>query len=81
MEKHTLKMSAFYYAFKPTGELIIDKILSQVARAGDAYHHTAMWSEPRVWAEDARSYIEHIQMAADEAAEQVRTLLANQAKK
>lgn len=38
-------LSAYYYAFNPTGVPEIDAILSAVARAGKAYHSTQDWQE------------------------------------
>ena len=71
-------MDAYYYHFEPTGEELIDRILSAVASAGKAYHHTEMW-----WEQDDRlktiapfrgeSYIEWIQNAADDAAAELRS--------
>ena len=40
-----LRMTAYYYGFEPTGVREIDEILSAVALAGKAYHHTDGWSE------------------------------------
>ena len=65
-----MRMNAYYYSFEPTGVAAIDKILSAVACAGKAYHHTEEWGE------DAGSYpyhtgstpVEWIQNAANEAA-------------
>jgi hypothetical protein len=39
------RMNAYYYGFAPTGLEVIDKILSAVACAGKAYHHTDQWNE------------------------------------
>lgn len=60
-----LRMSAYYYGFAPTGVREIDEILSAVACAGKAYHHTDSWGD-----EDGSepSYIQLIQEAADRAA-------------
>lgn len=40
-----LRMSAYYYSFDSTGQREIDLILSAVACAGKAFHHTEGWSE------------------------------------
>lgn len=40
-----MRMNAYYYAFEPTGDAAIDRILSAVACAGKAYHHTDSWGE------------------------------------
>lgn len=41
-----LRMNAYYYSFKPTGCLEVDLILSAVATAGKAFHHTEDWNDP-----------------------------------
>jgi hypothetical protein len=64
------RMDAYYYAFDATGVDCVDKILSAVACAGKAYHHTDGWND------DAGPYCDHtgetpvewIQNAAKEAA-------------
>ena len=38
-----LRMDAYYYSFRTTGVREIDLILSAVACAGKAYHHTDGW--------------------------------------
>lgn len=40
-----LRMSAYYYSFSPTGCYAIDRILSAVACAGKAFHHTDCWAD------------------------------------
>lgn len=40
-----MRMNAYYYGFEPTGVVEIDRILSAVACAGKAYHHTESWGE------------------------------------
>jgi hypothetical protein len=47
-----MRMNAYYYAFQPTGVEAIDRILSAVACAGKAYHHTSQWTDD-VWDYDA----------------------------
>lgn len=65
-----LRLQAYYYGFEPTGVYEIDLILSAVARAGKAYHHTESWNEkmgewpPLV----GTSPVEWIQNAANAAA-------------
>lgn len=58
-------MEAYYYGFAPTGVIEIDRILSAVARAGKAYHHTEDWLNED---SDGISPIDRIQAAADAAA-------------
>lgn len=62
-----MRMSAYYYSFDPTGVQEIDVILSAVACAGKAYHHTECWQDecpsyepdhfggttPQEWIQDA----------------------------
>lgn len=62
-----LYMNAYYYGFKETGILEIDKILEAVAIAGKRYHNTDMWDEPSDYG-DHKSCVELIQDAANNAA-------------
>ena len=41
-----MRLDAYYYSFIATGVLEIDRILSAVACAGKAYHHTECWNDP-----------------------------------
>ena len=41
-----MRLDAYYYSFYPTGEEMVDRVLSAVACAGKSYHHTDSWSEP-----------------------------------
>lgn len=43
--KRPMKMDAYYYGFCFTGVREIDVILSAVACAGKAYHHTESWND------------------------------------
>lgn len=66
-----LRMNAYYYAFTPTGILPIDKILSAVASAGKAYHHTDCWLEDcdgESYGHRGNSPAEWVQRAAEDAA-------------
>lgn len=65
MADNDLRMNAYYYSFAPTGVRAIDEILSAVAVAGKAYHHTEYWSDSEG---DEKSYVELIQEAAVRAA-------------
>lgn len=38
------RMDAYYYGFAPTGLHVVDLVLSAVACAGKAYHHTDQWN-------------------------------------
>lgn len=53
-----MRMDAYYYGFDPTGVPEIDRILSAVACAGKAYHHTEDWDEE---ISSPERYGEHIQ--------------------
>lgn len=68
-----LRSCAYYYSFDLTGVGIVDRILSAVARAGKAYHHTEDWSatDPKF---QPKSHEALIQEAANEAAAAVRGL-------
>ena len=65
-----LRMNAYYYSFQPTGVPEIDLILSAVATAGKAYHHTEYWNGPCHPQAPFRgqTYVEFIQNAANDAA-------------
>jgi hypothetical protein len=68
-----MRMDAYYYSFRPTGDAAIDKILSAVACAGKAFHYTESWTEEAYEGgapepHSGSSPVEWIQNAADEAA-------------
>lgn len=44
-EPSNLRMDAYYFGFEPTGVREIDELLSTIACAGKAYHHTDCWTE------------------------------------
>lgn len=69
-----LRMHAYYYGFSSTGVPEIDKILSAVACAGKAYHHTESWSDEcdPYSGHTGQTPIDWIQNAANEAAEKFR---------
>lgn len=70
-----LRMNAYYYSFASTGVEAIDKILSAVACAGKAFHHTEDWNEPSEWdPHKGNCPVEWIQTAANDAAEKFRAL-------
>jgi hypothetical protein len=69
-----LRMEAYYYAFSETGVPEIDKILSAVACAGKAFHHTESWQDESEWPpHTGNSPKLWIQNAADEAAKAWRS--------
>jgi hypothetical protein len=70
MAKDELWLNAYYYSFEPTGVPAIDKILSAVACAGKAYHHTEDWhDECGAWEPHTGQHpVQWIQNAANEAA-------------
>ena len=69
-------MEAYYYSFDSTGCDPIDKILSAVACAGKAYHHTNDWNEHASPRDDhtGGTPIDWIQNAAIEAAAEIQSL-------
>ncbi|QBI98763.1 hypothetical protein SEA_BOBBY_133 [Mycobacterium phage Bobby] len=67
------RMQAYYYSFEPTGLAVVDRILSAVASAGAAAHHTMDWNDP--WSDEITQE-DQIQLVANESAEQIRLLLA-----
>lgn len=66
-----LRMDAYYFGFSATGAREIDEILSAIACAGKAYHHTQMWNDAD---EGEWSYAELIQHAASRAAARIAEL-------
>lgn len=68
-----MRLNAYYYSFVPTGNEAIDRILSAVACAGKAYHHTGEWTdeieEPYEPFLRGKTCAEWIQNAAIDAAE------------
>ena len=68
-----MRMDAYYYSFTPTGVPEIDKILSAVACAGKAFHHTDCWTDEAYGGEppephSGKTPVDWIQNAANEAA-------------
>jgi uncharacterized protein Yka (UPF0111/DUF47 family) len=70
------RMDAYYYGFDETGCDPVDKVLSAVACAGKAYHHTENWSEEASPWDDhsGETPLEWIQKAAQEAADRIEEL-------
>ena len=70
------RMEAYYYSFDSTGCDPVDKILSAVACAGKAYHHTDDWYEQSSPQDDhaGGTPIDWIQNAAIEAAHEIKSL-------
>jgi len=62
-----LRMASYYFVFKKTGVLEIDRILSEVASAGEDFHHTRSWGDPLDYC-DGKSHVNLIQDAANNAA-------------
>jgi hypothetical protein len=69
MDERPLRNDGYYYSFVFTGVDAIDLILSAVAWAGKAYHHTEDWNEPD---DDGVSEVDRIQAAANAAAEELK---------
>lgn len=72
-----IRMDAYYYGFDKTNVDCIDELLSSVAYAGKAFHHTEEWME------EASAYGEHtigktpidwIQNSAIKAAKEITAL-------
>lgn len=74
-ENKELRMDAYYFGFYKTGVYEIDLILSAVACAGKAYHHTDGWNdEVSLEGMDGSTPALWIQHAADKAAESFKAL-------
>ena len=68
-----LRMDAYYYCFTPTGVPEIDMILSAVACAGKAYHHTDSWNDLDEWPpHEGKTPVQWIQNAANKAAAEMK---------
>lgn len=73
MSEIKLRMDAYYYGFVPTGVEEIDLILSAVACAGKAYHHTADWHDDATYEpHTGNTPIDWIQNAANNAAAKLK---------
>ena len=72
------RMHAYYYSFDSTSCDHVDKILSAVACAGKAFHHTDDWYEHASPQDDhtGGTPIDWIQNAAIEAANEIERLRA-----
>lgn len=74
-EMPELRMNAYYYSFSKTGVTEIDIILSAIASAGKAYHHTESWHDDTQLYDQrfiGKTPIEWIQNAANDAAKLYR---------
>jgi hypothetical protein len=74
-------MDAYYYSFDATGEETVDRVLSAVACAGKAYHHTEEWSDEAYSGSAPKGHagktcVEWIQNAANDAAKALATARA-----
>lgn len=72
-----LRMNAYYFGFHSTGNELVDRILSAVACAGNAYHHTENWTEEIEPYEDCfkgTTCAEWIQYAANDVAAEIEAL-------
>lgn len=72
-----LRMGAYYYGFDATGIREIDVILSAIASAGKAYHHTDSWTEKCNRYHDAfrgETPVDWMQNAAADAATEITRL-------
>lgn len=73
-DKHTpdLRMDAYYYGFGSTGVYAVDLVLSAVACAGKAYHHTDCWFDESTPYDGhtGSTPVEWIQNAGNAAAEE-----------
>ena len=65
-----IRMDAYYYGFMETGVPEIDLILSAVASAGKAYHHTESWCDEAYTYNyhEGKTPVDWIQNAANKAA-------------
>ena len=73
-----LRMNAYYYSFDKTGVTEIDRILSAVACAGKAFHHTSQWNEEAFPypGHEGENPVNWIKNAANDAAQKIEQLSA-----
>lgn len=73
-----MRLNAYYYSFGGTGEECVDRVLSAVACAGKAYHHTEHWADECSAWDGLRgdSPVDWIANAAEDAAAEVAKLRA-----
>ena len=73
-----LRMDAYYFGFDATGCRDVDLILSAVASAGKAYHHTSDWTEelPHHPHYDGNTPAGWVQSSAAKAAARIESLTA-----
>lgn len=81
MSDEPMRMDAYYYGFYPTGCQKVDIILSAVACAGKAYHHTEDWGEqttprPHLTGESPVDWIQNAASAAAAEMQRLRTALS-----
>lgn len=79
-EADDFRMDAYYYYFDATGERAIDIVLSAIACAGKAFHHTECWQDECGLYETVHrgdTPVAWIQNAASDAAEYVKQLRAD----
>ena len=71
-----MRMQGYYIGFDPTGIGVIDRILSSIAQAGKAYHHTDSWNEVMEYdyglIRKGETCEDAIQRAANDAAAAIR---------
>ena len=76
------RMDAYYYGFDRTGVGAIDRLLSVLAYAGMAYHHTADWQKKMYWnygpIRKGESCADAIQRVANESAAAIRALTSSE---
>lgn len=67
----------YYIGWDATGVPAVDRLLAALGHAGKGYHHTEGWNDELEYGTFAGSSFAHvIQRAANEAAEEIRTLAA-----
>lgn len=75
-------LSSYYYHFESTGVPEIDRILSAVAHAGKAFHHTDGWNDAAgtLSGYTGTTPVEWIQGAANDAASKIKALTGKEGK-
>jgi hypothetical protein len=74
-QSEELRMDAYYYGFSQTGIREIDLILSAVACAGKAFHHTESWNDEWEYEpHEGATPVAWIQNASEKAAAEIERL-------
>lgn len=72
-----MRLDAYHYSFESTGNELVDELLSAIACAGKAYHHTERWGEKTEKYEEFHqgdSPVDWIQNSANKLVKHIETV-------